>query len=171
MLGVGFVAILYVVFSVMFSSDPDSRSFPTKVVDIGGMRPGEFRTVLWEGRPILIYHRTAEQVQALQTTDPRLLDEKSEKSRQPQWAQNKLRSSESAFFVSIGVGTDFSCPISLLVASTALFMDQPWGGGYVDECRGARYDFAGRVYSGQYADENLIVPGYRIEANSLILGD
>jgi len=170
MLVLGFVGIMYVVLSMFFSSDPDSQVIPTKVVDIGGLRAGEVRIVLWEGRPVLIYHRTRAQVQALQAEDTRLLDATSEKSRQPEWAKNEQRSSEPEYFISIGVGTDFSCPIGLLPASTTLFMAQPWAGGFVDECRGARYDFAGRVYSGQYADENLIVPGYRIRDDKLILG-
>lgn len=170
MLVVGFVGVMYVMISMIFSSDPDSRVMPTKVVDIGNLRAGEIRIVLWEGRPVLIYHRTTAQVQALKAEDTRLLDAVSAKSRQPAWAKNEQRSSKPDYFVSIGVGTDFSCPIRLLPASAELFMAQPWAGGFVDECRGARYDFAGRVYSGQYADENLIVPRYRIENNVLVLG-
>jgi len=166
----GFVGILYVFLSMMFSSDPDSRVIPTKVVDISGMRTGEIRMVLWEGRPVLIYHRTNQQVQALQAADSRLLDANSTNSRQPSWAKNEQRSSLPEYFISIGVGTDFSCPINLLPASEEPFMGQPWSGGFVDDCRGARYDFAGRVYSGQYADQNLIVPGYRIKDTVLVLG-
>ena len=170
MLSVGFVGILYVVLSMMFSSNPDSKVVPTKVVDIGGMRAGEVRIVLWEGRPVMIYHRTDGQVQALKAADPRLHDAASTHSRQPAWAKNEQRSSVPEYFISIGVGTDFSCPIDLLPASEQPFMGQPWSGGFVDECRGARYDFAGRVYSGQYADQNLIVPAYRINGKVLILG-
>ena len=170
MMVLGFIGIMYVVLSMVFSSDPDSRVLPTKVVDIGGMRAGEVRIVLWEGQPVLIYHRTDQQAQALKAADTRLLDAESTKSRQPSWAKNEQRSSLPEYFVSIGVGTDFSCPIDLLPASQEPFMDKPWAGGFVDECRGARYDFAGRVYSGQYADQNLIVPQYRIKDNVLILG-
>jgi len=161
---------MYVVLSMVFSSNPESRVMPTKVVDIGGMRAGEVRIVLWEGRPVLIYHRTDQQVQALKATDERLLDASSKDSRQPMWAKNDQRSSMPEYFISIGVGTDFSCPIDLLPASNEPFMEQPWAGGFVDECRGARYDFAGRVYLGQYADENLIVPEYRIKDKVLVLG-
>jgi len=166
----GFVGVAYVVLSMVFSSDPDSRVIPTKMVDIGTLSAGEARIVLWEGRPVLIYHRTPAQVKALQSEDTRLLDAKSAQSRQPSWAQNELRSRVPEYFISIGIGTDFSCPIGLLPASSDPFMSKPWSGGFVDECRGARYDFAGRVYSGQYADENLIVPGYRIKDGVLVLG-
>ncbi len=170
MLGLGFVGILYVVLSMMFSSNPDSKVVPTKVVDIAGIRAGEVRIVLWEGRPVLIYHRTNQQLQALKAADPRLLDATSTNSIQPAWAKNEQRSSVPEYFISIGVGTDFSCPIDVLPASEQPFMGQSWGGGFIDECRGARYDFAGRVYSGQYAEQNLIVPEYRINGKVLILG-
>jgi len=170
MLVLGFVGILYVVLSMVFSNDPESRVMPTKVVDMSNLGPGEARIVLWEGRPVLIYHRTEQQVQALNVADARLVDARSKHSRQPVWAKNDQRSSTPEYFISIGVGTDFSCPIDLLPASDEPFMEQPWTGGFVDECRGGRYDFAGRVYSGQYADENLIVPEYRIKDKTLILG-
>ncbi len=178
MLALGFFTVLYVVLSVMFHSDPESRVIPTKTVDIGSLKKGESTVVLWEGRPVLIYRRTDNDIAALQTDDPRLLDAGSDKSKQPAWAKNATRSKDPEWFVSIGVGTDFSCPIALLPPSqnqsqnqsNDVFMQQPWRGGFVDECRGARYDLAGRVYRGQYADENLIVPSYVIREHQLILG-
>jgi len=170
MLVLGVIGILYVVLSMVFSGDPNSRVMPTKVVDIRSLGVGEARIELWEGRPVLIYRRTPEQVRGLLAQDSRLLDAESNQSRQPTWAKNAHRSRQPDYFISIGVGTDFSCPIGLLPASTEPFMDQPWAGGFADECRGARYDFAGRVYSGQFADENLIVPDYRIDDGVLVLG-
>ncbi len=174
MLALAFFTVLYVVLSVMFHSDPESRVIPTKTVDIGSLKKGESTVVLWEGRPVLIYRRTDNDIAALQTDDPRLLDAGSDKSKQPAWAKNATRSRDPEWFVSIGVGTDFSCPIALLPPSqnpsNDMFMQQPWRGGFVDECRGARYDLAGRVYRGQYADENLIVPSYVIREHELILG-
>lgn len=170
MLVLGFIGITFVMLSMVFSSDPESRVKATKVVNIGNMRAGEVRIVLWEGRPVLIYHRTEAQADALQAEDTRLLDANSAQSRQPSWANTAQRSRLPDYFISIGVGTDFSCPIGLLQASSEPFLAQPWVGGFVDECRGARYDFAGRVYSGQYADENLIVPNYRIKDGVLVLG-
>ncbi len=170
MIALAFFTVLYVVLSVVLSTDPGSRVMPTKNVDISGLRPGDSRIILWEGRPVLIYHRTPEQQQMLKLADPRLLDAESSQSRQPGWAENQYRSKNPAIFVSIGVGTDFSCPIKLLPASGEQFMAQVWAGGFADECRGGRYDFAGRVYKGQYADENLIVPNYRLDGTTLVLG-
>jgi len=166
----GLFGMLYVLLSMMFSANPDANVVPSKVVNIAGLQAGEFRTELWEGRPVLIYRRTPEQVASLQTTDERLRDADSNKSRQPDWAKNALRSRLPEIFVSIGVGTDFGCPLKLEAASEVVFMSQPWTGGFVDGCRAARYDFSGRVYKGQYATENLWIPNYRIVDDKLILG-
>ena len=170
MLAVASLVTTYVVLSMILSSDPDSRVTPTKAVDISRLQAGESRIVLWEGTPVIIYHRTNAQLEALTVADRRLVDAESDYSRQPDWAKNAHRSRVPEYFISIAVGTDFSCPIGVLPASDEPFMQRPWDGGFVDECRGGRYDFAGRVYSGQYADENLIVPEYRISDGVLVLG-
>lgn len=170
MLIVAFFTVLYVVLSVLLSTDKSTRVMPTQIVDIAGQRPGQSRIVLWDGRPVLIYRRTEADIAALQEPDLRLLDADSSDSRQPSWANNVYRSREPEWFVSIGVGTDFSCPVQDLPASTDQFMDMEWQGGFKDDCRGSRYDRAGRVYQGQYADENLIVPQYIRKADVLILG-
>lgn len=170
MLAFAVLTVVYVVLSVLFSSDKSTRIMPTQIVDISGQRAGQMRTVLWDGRPVLIYRRTAAEIALLQLGDERLLDASSAKSRQPSWAENVNRSREPEWFVSIGVGTDFSCPIIDLPLSDAEFMGKPWSGGFVDECRGSRYDRAGRVFKGQYADENLIVPSYVRKDDVLILG-
>lgn len=170
MLVMAFFTVVYVVLSVLLSSDKSTRVIPTKIVDISALRVGESRMVLWEGRPVMIYRRTNADMAALQKNDSRLADASSSESRQPSWAKNAHRSREPEWFVSIGVGTDFSCPVKDLPASSDQFMDMPWPGGFVDDCRGSRYDRAGRVYQGQYADENLIVPQYIRKDDVLILG-
>lgn len=170
MLLVALITVLYVALSVLLSSDKSTRVMPTQIVDIAGQRAGVAQMLLWDGRPVMIYRRTQEEIAALMVADPRLLDAESGQSRQPSWAKNDHRSREPEWFVSIGVGTDFSCPVKYLAASPDLFMDKPWQGGFVDDCRGSRYDGAGRVYRGQYADENLIIPDYVRKADVLILG-
>lgn len=170
MLLMAFVTVAYVVLSVLLSSDKSTRVIPTQIVDISGLRAGDSQIVLWSGRPVLVYRRTEAELAQLQINDDRLVDSGSNKSRQPSWAKNVNRSREPEWFVAIAVGTDFSCPIRVLPAAAEIFKDKPWAGGFVDDCRGSRYDQAGRVYRGQYADENLIVPDYVRKADVLILG-
>lgn len=170
MLAVVFFAVLYVILSVILSSDDSTRVMPTQSVSIVNMAPGDTKSVLWDGRPVIIYRRTTADIAALQLLDDRLLDADSKRSRQPDWALNEFRSRAPDWFVSIGVGTDFSCPLRFEPASDKPFKGQPWVGGFRDECRGSRYDLSGRVYKGQYADENLIVPDYIIRADHILLG-
>jgi len=170
MLLVAFFTVIYVVLAVLLSTDKSTRVIPSQIVDIAGQREGTSRIVLWSGRPVLIYRRTEADIAALQLDDERLLDSGSASSRQPSWANNANRSREPEWFVAIAVGTDFSCPIRHLPASADIFMDKPWEGGFIDDCRESRYDSAGRVFQGQYADENLIVPVYVRKDDVLILG-
>ena len=65
MLALGFFATLYVVLSVLLHADPASRVMPTQSVQIGGMRPGDVRKLLWEGRPVLVYYRTRDDIARL----------------------------------------------------------------------------------------------------------
>lgn len=170
MLLVALCTVVYVVLSVVLSSDTSTRVMPTQIVNIAGLRPGQAQRVLWDGRPVIIYRRTAADILHLNNDDSRLIDAESNQSRQPAWAKNAHRSREPEWFVSIGVGTDFSCPVQHLEATEDEFLEEPWRGGFVDDCRSSRYDLAGRVYRGQYADENLIIPEYIRKADVIILG-
>lgn len=158
MIGIAFFVAMYVVLAMVFGSNTGGRKLSSQLVDLSQIRPGGFELVLWEGRPVMIYRRTNADIALLDLPNPDLLDADSKASRQPNWANNAYRSRQPEWFVAIGVGLDFSCPIKL--ANT----------GFADECRGSKYDFAGRVYRQQYADENLIVPVYTITGQSLLLG-
>jgi len=135
------------------------------------MKRAAFR---WRGRsPVRqsgITGMAVRQLAALSLHESELQDPGSARSRQPDFAKNPHRSSDDNWFVAIAAGTDFSCAIEYLAPTTENFRDLPWPGGFVDACRGARYDVAGRVYSGQHAKKNLSIPSYRIEGTQLILG-
>ncbi len=158
LIGIAFFVALYVVLAMVFGSNTGARKLSSQLVDLTQIKPGGFELVLWEGRPVMIYRRTAADIAVLDLPNPTLLDPDSKASRQPNWAQNPYRSRKPEWFVAIGVGLDFSCPIKLSDS------------GFADECRGSQYDFAGRVLRQQYADENLIVPVYTISGNTLLLG-
>jgi len=160
----------YVMASSFMTSSPDERSFETRNIPLEGQEPGTAEWYNWNGRPILVLHRSSEQLAALSLHESELQDPGSARSRQPDFAKNQHRSREDTWFVAIAAGTDFSCAIEYLAPTTEVFRDLPWSGGFVDACRGARYDVAGRVYSGQHAKKNLSIPTYRIEGAQLILG-
>ncbi len=169
MLLVAFFSIVYMFVTAFLTGDQDAGTKPAFRVAIDTLAPGQTRQLTWEGRPVVIHHRTSEDVASLAADDERLADPDSADSQQPDWVDDATRSREAEWFVVIGVGMDFSCPIEYLPPSEKLFLGKPWSGGYVDTCRGSRYDQAGRVYQNQFADENLIVPDYDITADAVML--
>jgi len=170
MLYLGMAGIAFVVISAISSGTGEVPTVPSMKVDIASVQPGEVQFETWEGRPVVLYRRTDQDVVNLRTTDDRLLDAASEKSEQPESMQNDFRSESADWFVAIAFGTDMGCAIEHLPPSEETFQGNAWLGGFADTCRKARYDLAGRVYQSQYASRNLVVPQYSIAGDTLILG-
>ena len=129
-------------------------------VDLAGLQPGEPRTVLWHGLPILVVRRTAAMLAALQdkTLTGRLRDERSEKRQQPVYAANWHRSIDPAFAVLIGVCTYCGCKPQFY--AEPFFADDVTG-AYICACCASHFDPAGRPYMGP-AQYNLPVPPYEM---------
>ncbi len=167
---VGFAAMVYVIASAIMSGDGKVPNIPTQRVDVSQLQVGNVEFLTWQGRPVLVYRRTDEQVVSLRTPDARLKDADSSRSDQPVFAKNDIRSKEFELFVAIALGTGQGCVVELVPATTEAFQGEPWQGGFMDSCGKDRFDFAGRVYDNQYASENLRVPQYSIEGTTVILG-
>jgi len=172
MLATAFLVVVFVFLSAFLSGDKPGDPTPGMRVTIGDLAPGATRTLIWEGRPIIVQRRTPDMVAALQaddaTRDASLQDPSSARSEQPEAATGPLRSVDPEWFVAIALGTDYGCPVKPLAPGVG-------GGGspqpaFTDDCRGSRYDAAGRVFAGEYADRNLVVPAHRIDGEELVLG-
>ncbi len=170
MLYLGMAGIVYVFFSAIRSGTGEVPSLPSMKMAIGGIQPGEVNFFTWEGRPVLIYRRTDEDVVNLRTRDERLYDALSAKSDQPDSMANDFRSESPDWFVAIALGTDLGCSLEFLPADESMFQGKRWQGGFADSCRKARYDLAGRVFEAQGAKRNMVVPPYGIVGDTLILG-
>ncbi len=170
MVSVAMLCLAYVLIAQVFTGGGETPSMPSLRVPIADLLPGESRIISWEDRPVMLYRRRDEDLAQLQRDDERLLDAPSNKSTQPEDYRGDFRSASPDLFVAIALGTDLGCPVNFLPAQTARFQGEPWPGGFVDTCRKARYDLAGRVYRSQYADRNLVVPRYVLEGDTLILG-
>ena len=170
MMYLAFAGVIYVILSAMFSGDGEAPDVPSMRVDITNLQPGETDFLTWEGRPVLVYRRTDEEIVALRSENPLIKDSLSTRSEQPEFAQNALRSENFDYFVAIALGMGRGCTVEHLPASDEAFQGQPWPGGFVESCGTDRYDLAGRVFNGQYAGENLQVPSYSVEGGTLVLG-
>ncbi len=153
----GVLAFVAVLISSMSNSESVSNDLPSMLVDTSGIEEGQIDYTVWHGRPVLIYRRTREDLQALQLTSPDLADATSERSIQPDFPNAQLRSLTAEWFVAFSSGTDMGCPIKLD------------SGRLTDTCAGSSYDLAGRVYLDQPAKKNLAVPPYTVKPNGDIL--
>ncbi len=171
MFSVLILAVLWVGFSFVGSTDQADQPVMSKTVSLAIFKEGVTDVIEWEGRPVLVLKRLPEMVTSLQNSDAAgLRDARSEDSKQPQWAKSNFRSRTPEWFVAIASGSDFGCPVEYLPRTNENFAGKPWQGGFKDTCRGSRYDLAGRVYVGQNAELNLEIPSYRVEKGMLYLG-
>ncbi|WP_018993614.1 MULTISPECIES: hypothetical protein [unclassified Thioalkalivibrio] len=137
-----------------------------RVVELDTIAPGQLKRLDWEGRRILVLHRDPALQQAL-GEDDELVDPRARRGQQPDGLELPLRSLRPEWLVVIGESTDLGCELDLVHPDAA----DDWSGGFVDRCRGGRYDAAGRVYDGQDARRNLPIPEYRFSGDDrLILG-
>jgi ubiquinol-cytochrome c reductase iron-sulfur subunit len=124
-------------------------------VNIGGIPAGSGITVLWQGQPVLIRHRTPAEITKDQNYDILLLPD-------PATDGSRVKTGHSEWVVLFGRGPD-GC---VVVGNNA---SDPRGryGGWLSPCDGSQYDTAGRVRSGP-AKTNLGLPPYDFSSPSTI---
>ncbi|MFP4682878.1 MAG: ubiquinol-cytochrome c reductase iron-sulfur subunit [Ectothiorhodospira sp.] len=144
-----------------------------QTVDLADLSPGGIRKLAWDGRPVWILRRTPAMEAADARVSGRLYDPASRLSRQPSAYRNAHRAASPEWFVFIALGTDLNCPLDYVPPGSGdEGKGDAWEGGFVDRCRGSRYDFAGRVLQDQPARRNLEVPPYRLVSDTrLVLGE
>ena len=136
-------------------------------VDFADLPPGKLRTVDWNGRPIWILRRTAEEIAALAERESELIDPDSTLSLQPAGCHNRHRSLRPEVFVAIGQCTHQGCLPQLSQGRGA-------HGEFLCPCHTSRFDLAGRVFRAGPALANLVIPEYRLESDAplrLVIGE
>ena len=141
-------------------------------VDISSIAPGELRVFEWRGKPVWVIRRTQEMLESIAKSVGQLTDPKSASSRQPEYAENELRSRKPEFMVMEGVCTHLGCSPQMKPADAKGEMGGEWEGGFYCACHGSKFDLAGRVFRGAPAPTNLVVPPYTFLSDSkLLIGD
>lgn len=134
-------------------------------VDIADLPPGKLLTVDWNGRPVWILRRTADEVAALAERESELIDPDSGHSLQPAACRNRHRSLHPDVFVAIGLCTHQGCTPQLRDGFGARSV-------FLCPCHTSRFDLAGRVFRGGPAPTNLLIPEYRLESdNRVVIGE
>lgn len=161
--------LLFVLYAMAagFFGDPGGDSALPMHIDLADLPPGSLHRVEWRGRELMVLRRSPAMDAADAAHAQRLYDPASRWSVQPRDARNPGRTLVPGYFIAYAQGTDLSCPLDLVSPDEAAA--EGWGGGFVDRCRGSRYDFAGRVHDGQPARRNLEVPAYRVDGSRIVL--
>ncbi len=147
-IGVGAVGTALAVWPFIDSMNPaaDTLAVATTEVDISPIEEGQAVTVMWQGKPVFIRHRTAEEIESARSVDIAEL-------RDPQTDEERVQKAE--WLVEIGVCTHLGCiPLGQKEG-------QPKGdfGGWFCPCHGSHYDTSGRIRKGP-APLNLPIPPY-----------
>jgi len=148
--------------------DASTQALATVDVDVSSLGVGEAMTVMWQGKPVFIRHRTGEEVEAARQVsldelpdpvahNPNLPDG----GEAPATDENRAAQREGMeqWLVMIGICTHLGCvPLG----------EQGDYGGWFCPCHGSHYDTAGRIRIGP-APRNLDIPPYAFETDTSIV--
>lgn len=141
-------------------------------VDISALQPGELGIFEWRGKPVWIFKRSKEMLEAIKKSEPKLADPQSSVPQQPEYAQNEFRSIKPEIAVLVGICTHLGCSPKEKTAQEKAEMGADWDGGFYCPCHGSKFDFAGRVFKGVPAPTNLEVPPHTyLSENTVLIGD
>jgi ubiquinol-cytochrome c reductase iron-sulfur subunit len=129
-------------------------------VDLSKLQVGQLITATWRKQVIYIVRRAPGMVDKLAAHDTMLKDPKSEKSDQPAYAKNEMRSRRADLLVLIGFCTHLGCLPKQFFMPAEPLLGADWPGGFRCPCHGSRFDLAGRVFNGSPASTNLRIPPY-----------
>lgn len=134
----------------------DVLAMATTEVDLSPIAMGQGIIVLWQGKPVFVRHRTAEEIAAARAVDPAGL-------RDPAGDAERVQAGHEQWLVTSAVCTHLGC------VPGGSRTTEPRGefGGWFCACHGSQYDTAGRIRKGP-APLNLPVPRYTFLADDRI---
>lgn len=128
----------------------DVKAQATLEVDLSEIPLGTTKTYLWQGKPVFIGHRTAEQIAKAEHL------EKTDKLLDPQTDTDRVQKKE--WLVVMGICTHLGC-VPIAGGTT---------GGWRCPCHGSQFDGSGRLTRGP-ASTNLEVPPYTFISDTKIM--
>jgi ubiquinol-cytochrome c reductase iron-sulfur subunit len=168
--GLGLIATAIPFVASMLPSVTEQVAAGPVKVDVSQMKPGEQKTVVWQGRPVWIVHRTPEELASLNQDTALLRDPDSHTDQQPAYARNLYRSIKPEYLVLVGVCTHLGCIPTYRPEPNSVELG--WPGGFFCTCHGSKFDLAGRVFKSVPAPINLQVPPYKfINDQEILVGE
>jgi ubiquinol-cytochrome c reductase iron-sulfur subunit len=132
----------------------DTLALSTTDVDLSPVQVGQRLTVAWQGKPVFIDHRPADEIKKAQDVDWQSL-------RDPQ--PDSARVQKPEWLIVVGVCTHLGCiPLGQKQGD-----DRGLFGGWFCPCHGSMYDTSARIRQGP-APANLLVPPYKFTSDTAI---
>lgn len=132
----------------------DTVAMSTTEVNLAPIEVGQAITVMWQGKPVFIRHRTPEEITQADSTDVASL-------RDPQTDKDRVQKPE--WLIMVGICTHLGC-VPQGQKSTDVKGEY---GGWFCPCHGSHYDTSGRIRKGP-APKNLAVPKYEFLSDTNI---
>ncbi len=153
---VGTVGTALAVWPLIDSLNPaaDTLALATTEVDLTPIEEGQSITVVWQGKPVFVRHRTGAEIDQAKKDDAEVLpdpEKDADRTVRPKW------------LVMVGVCTHLGCiPLGQKEG-------EPKGeyGGWFCPCHGSHYDTSGRIRKGP-APTNLPVPKHEFLTDTTI---
>ena len=165
---VGAVGVASAVWPLIHQMNPDASvlALASTEVDLSPIEEGQSVTVTWRGNPVIIRHRTAEEIKEAKSVSiddlpDRLARNANLPEGTPATDENRIVDGKEQYLVQMGVCTHLGCvPIG----------DEGEYDGWFCPCHGSHYDTSGRIRKGP-APENLAVPPYKyVEDTKILIG-
>ena len=125
-------------------------------IDLAPIALGSGITVMWQGKPIFIRHRTDKEIAAAREVNLAEL-------RDPQTDQARVKPGHDQWIVLIGICTHLGC---IPLGNKPTDMRGEWGGWFCP-CHGSQYDTSGRIRKGP-APLDLALPPYAYTSDTRI---
>lgn len=154
--------------------NPDASvlALSTKEVDLSSIPVGQAIRVMWQGKPVFIRHRTAEEIAEAEATPLSALpdaDARNDNLPGGTDATDAARATSSdgearaEWLIIVGVCTHLGCiPLGTSAGETRGDYN-----GWFCPCHGSHYDIAGRIRKGP-APTNLPVPPYQFVSDTTV---
>jgi ubiquinol-cytochrome c reductase iron-sulfur subunit len=152
---IGTVAAAWVFIDYMNPS-ADVLALSSVDVDLTPIVAGQGITVLWQGKPIFVRHRTEKEIK--EAEDVPLSD-----LIEPQPDSARVKAGHDQWIVLVGICTHLGC---VPLGNKPTDPRGDWGGWFCP-CHGSQYDTSGRVRHGP-APANLAVPPYAFESDTKV---
>jgi len=128
-------------------------------LDLSPIEVGQGITILWQGKPIFVRHRTAAEIKEAQDVPlAQLID-----SSAPASDADRTKAGHDQWIILIGICTHLGC---VPLGNKPSDPRGEWGGWFCP-CHGSQYDTAGRVRHGP-APANLAIPPYAFATDTKI---